>query len=339
MRYLISFIVLLGCNKPYDLKKEEAKYDAYIEALPELKPVAAGSQVELKVRYLSEPRFADLNSDERKKLYSDVSALCEKIYRLKLDISESGSEPLKDFFKRHADRFKTSPIAFPSQAFQISFFAPDRQKRIAETVAATLKKHDKPKIREYLGNVENETEGAKSFLEKLSKIYGEKDLAGKPLLVDENAGDEIYFSYGHWSSLLQGEKDADFILTNGGIMGADNGMPLYVIARGGVTNAFVENNAHRPYQGAGVVGMYPFLSDTPYFSENRGKLSRAEKLEAIAWLWVHELGHLLLKKEENYAFADSVHRAPPKLRYADWVKAVRASSNHRSAEIRPMKKF
>jgi hypothetical protein len=149
----------------------------------------------------------------------------------------------------------------------------------------------------------------------------------------------VWYSYGHWSTLLQGEKEFDFVLTNVGIIGADNGMPLYVVARGGVTSAFVENNAHRPYQGAGVLGMYPFLSDSPFFTAERGALTGAEKEEAIAWLWLHELGHLLLKKEENYTFGDSVHRAPPNLKYYEWVKTVRATKDHRSEKVGVMKKF
>ena len=215
----------------------------------------------------------------------------------------------------------------------------DREKRIAETIATTLKQHDAAKIREYLGADSSLDTLTARFIVTLGKIYSEKDLRGRPLLFGKNRDTEPRYSFGHWSTILQGEKTVDFILTNGGIIGADNGMPIYVIARGGVTSAFVENNAHRPYQGVGVLGLYPFLSDSKFFVERRGALSADEKLEAIAWVWLHELGHLLFKKSENYTFADSVHRAPPDLKYFEWAKRVRASRNHHTNEIANMKKF
>jgi hypothetical protein len=328
-------LLLCFCNRRPDLKKEEARYDAYINALPELKPAAA-PRVTLHVHYVRADNLTGLASDERTQVYRDLIRLAKSVFGIHLDIREGRVSVLPDFFRKVRDRFEKFPVAYPSHAFPVSYFAVDRDERIGKSIAAALAKADPQKVKTYLGNG---PDYAGEFIKKLTAIFSERSHQGIALLSEENMGDEVYFSYGHWSSILQGEKEADFFLTDAGIIGADTGMPLYVIARGGVTSAFVENNIHRPLQGAGVLGLYPFLADTPFFNEQRGKLSRSEKLECITWLWLHELGHLILKKDENYTFEDSVHRAPPNLRYYDWVKKVKQTANHRTKEIPDMKKF
>lgn len=339
MRFLLFPVLLVCCSTAVQMRVQEADYEKYLKALPELKPIAAGTGVSLAVRYVENPDLQTLDAATRAKLYRMVEKYAAEAYKIQLQISEQGAVKIADFFKSVQAWFNESPIGFPAQTYLISWFAMDREQRIAETIAATLKQHDAAKVKEYLGSESGLDTLTSRFIVTLGKIYSEKDLHGRPLLFGKNRETEPRFSFGHWSTILQGEKTVDFILTNGGIIGADNGMPIYVIARGGVTSAFVENNAHRPYQGVGVLGLYPFLAETRFFLEKRGALTPEEKLEAIAWVWLHELGHLLFKKSENYTFADSVHRAPPDLRYYEWAKRVRASRNHHTNEIANMKKF
>lgn len=340
MKYFVSAVLLLAaCAKPVDLKQEEAKYDAYVAALPELKEVPRTGKVVLKVHYVERPQLPALDTSQRENLYRLTEERVKEALGYDLKIEETVVYRAKDFLKAVAPRFKVSPQRYPALAYLISYFAADRDARVLEAIKPALAKHPAERLKEYLGAHAAPDAAAQFFLARLGQIYAEPDFAGKPLLSTANAAEEPLFSYGHWSSILQSEREADFILTNTGIIGADTGMPLYVIARGGVTSAFVENNAYRPYQGAGVIGLYPFLSDGPVFRAERGDLSLEQKLETIAWIWVHELGHLLLKKDENYAFDDSIHRAAPDLRYYEWVKRVKASRNHRSEQIPQMKKF
>lgn len=339
MRYILIVLLIAACGKRVDLKKEGARYDAYLAALPDLRPVPQDQPVELSVLQVRNSRLPDLEAKEVANLYSDVEILAKKVFGYSLRIKTLGSETIESYFDRTRGRLVDFPIAYPAAAFPISYFAKNRDEAISEVFVEIFKNSDKKKIVTYLGKVNDPAQATREFVEKLKGALAGPDLTGRALLSEKNPQDEPYYSYGHWSSILQGEKQADFILTNTGIIGADNGMPLYVVARGGVTNAFVENNAYRPHQGAGVVGMYPFLSDTPYFIEKRGKLSSDEKREAIAWLWLHELGHLLLKKEENYTYLDSVHRAPATLKYSEWVKAIRATQDHHTKNIKEMKKF
>lgn len=339
-RYLVlSVLLIAACKKPLDLKKEEAAYDAYLERLPELRPVPQSQRVNLQVIYVNDPRLPELDAAGRQRVYEAVQILAKRVYGYDLSIVEKKEQNIKSYFSEVSNRFNESPIRFPAVSYLISWFSPQRDALVGETIAAGLKKHSPQKLAEYLGEATAPAAASHKFLQKLDAIYNEPTKNGRPFLSGDNQKDEVQLSYGHWSTILQGEREFDFVLTNTGIIGADNGMPLYVIARGGVTSAFIENNAFRPLQGTGVLGMYPFLSDTPFFLAERGQLTAEQKEETIAWLWMHELGHLLLKKEENYDFSDSVHRASVNLRYYDWVKAVRSTKDHRTDRVGLLKKF
>lgn len=331
--------LLIACSETIDLKKEAEKYDAFIAGLPELKEVPRSQHVVLKVHYVERSRLPALNTSERETLFRLTEDLTRRALGYDIKIEETEVYRARDFMKKIRPRFKLSPQRYPALAYLISYFAFDRDARALAAIRSALEKQPAERLRQYLGNNTTPELATSFFLSQLGQIYAETDFSGKPLLGTANADEEILFSYGHWSSILLSERDADFILTNTGIIGADTGMPLYVIARGGVTSALVENNPYRPYQGAGVIGLYPFLSEGAFFQKARGNLSAEQKLECIAWVWVHELGHLLLKKEENYTFADSVHRSAPDLRYYEWVKKISVSKNHRSEQVATMKKF
>lgn len=340
MKYIVSAALLFAaCSKPVDLKQEEARYDAYIAALPDLKEVPRTGKIVLRVHYVERQQLPALDTSQRENLYRLTEERVKEVLGYDLKIEETVVYRAKDFLKAVAPRFKASPQRYPALAYLVSYFAADRDARVFEAIRSALAKHPAERLRRYLGAYSTPEAATQFFLKRLGQIYSEPDFSGKPILSAANAGEEVLYSYGHWSSILQNEREADFILTNTGIIGADTGMPLYVIARGGVTSAFVENSAHRPYQGVGVIGLYPFLSDGPFFRAERGDLTSEQKLETIAWIWVHELGHLLLKKDENYTFEDSIHRAAPDLRYYEWVRRVKASRNHRSDQVPMTKKF
>lgn len=338
-RVFLLLVLLAACKKPVDLQQEEARYDAYIAALPALRVVPARNPVTLKVHYVERPNLPALDTNQRDDLYRLTEDLTLKVLGYQLKIEETIVFKSSDFLKAMRPRFDVSPQRFPALSYLISYFANDRDQRVRVAVEQALARQPQERVRQYLGENAAAGNAAQFLLERLSAIFGETDFAGRAILSSANSAEEPLFSYGHWSTILQLEREADFILTNTGLIGADSGMPIYVIARGGVTSAFVENNAFRPFQGAGVIGLYPFLADSHLFTQVRGDLTAEQKLEAIAWIWVHELGHLLMKKEENYTFTDSVHRAAPDLRYYEWVKQIRDSKNHHSAQIPVLKKF
>ncbi len=171
---------------------------------------------------------------------------------------------------------------------------------------------------------------------RLNGIYQEKDLKGKPL---SNRRFE-QMSYAHWSVIAYNLKKADFIITNTVIAGADTDMPIYVINRGGVTSAFVENNLYNPYQAAGIFATYQYLSNGSYFSKARGYLPKSLLIKVMAHLFVYELGHFLGRYKEYYNLKRFVHVAPTDLNYRRWYQAIDPKIHPMdSSKLQTLKKY
>ena len=130
-------------------------------------------------------------------------------------------------------------------------------------------------------------------------------------------------SYVHWAVLQYECREADFILTNTMMASADTQMPIYVISRGGITLGNTDNNPYNPYQGTTVVGLFPFLSDAPFFLRQRGALPDDERMEVVATFCMHEFGHLFERCIEYYDHPHCVHVAPPRLDLYQWHREIR----------------
>ncbi|MBI3394619.1 MAG: hypothetical protein HY042_02175 [Spirochaetia bacterium] len=234
------------------------------------------------------------------------------------------------FFAKRQDAFSHPVYSYPAKAWYLDPDAPGTLAEVTQTVTAVVNDKSPELLARYFGVMQGTKESyaqgiTAHFFQKLRMLYAERDLHGKPLYGrDSPAIRRQSLSFPHWTSLALRESDVDFLVTNTALAGPDTGMPLYVINRGGVTTAFVENNKFRPYQAVGVFALYPFLSTGEYFQKERGVFPRAQLLDAGAVLFVHELGHLLLRKAENYTLDGSVFRAPRDLRYVEWAREVKA---------------
>ncbi|MCS6971679.1 MAG: hypothetical protein NZL89_01515, partial [Leptospiraceae bacterium] len=241
MRRHLLFVFLCSCAEKIDLAQEKAEYENYIAALPELRTTPTSEKIQLVVHYVERRHLPTLEPQNRESLYRLTETLTARALGYHIKIEEKAVFESGEFLKRVAPRFQTRPQRYPALAYPIPYFAPDFRERVADTVAAIFRQEPAERIRQYLGRTTAKI-AAEIFRERLAQIYAEPDLAGLPLLGKHNREEEVLFSYGHWSSLLLQESEADFILSNTGIIGADTGMPLYVLARAGVTSALVENN-------------------------------------------------------------------------------------------------
>ena len=103
-------------------------------------------------------------------------------------------------------------------------------------------------------------------------------------------------------------------------------MPIYVTVRGGLTTGLTDNNPRSPYQGATMVGLFPFLSDAPVFLRERGRIPAAELLDVIATFCMHEMGHLFCRYAEYSDHPHCVHVAPLGLDYYNWHRSIVSDS-------------
>jgi hypothetical protein len=121
---LLGLLFVVACKKPIDLKKDEAAYDAYLEALPELRVVPRDKPVLLSVVYVENPHLPKVDIAARQRVYAAVESLAKRVYGFDLKITELRQQTIADFFERAAPRFAESPIRYPAEAFLVSWFAP-----------------------------------------------------------------------------------------------------------------------------------------------------------------------------------------------------------------------
>ncbi|PCI39993.1 MAG: hypothetical protein COB53_02110 [Elusimicrobia bacterium] len=302
----------------------------YAESLPPLEALSHESTYTLRVLYLEDPRLPGPSARERKRLYRKIEILLNAWYSFKVDVKEVRKENLFERFSNDADLFETKKARdfMKANALTISGFG--AKDEILKIIQEDLKRRDEKIIRRYVnlrrGATKRDALNAvyAVFEDRLSRLrntrVGEDD--SETLFNKDSA---ITQSFPHWEIFLSELKEADFVLTNSVIAGPDADMPLYVSIRGGITNGFVTNSTHNAYHAVGVVAMFPFLSDSPFFMQERGKLR--SKMDVLATFWMHELGHFFLRMKEHYGEAGCVHVAPEGLRVYEWHRAIRKTSN------------
>ncbi len=321
----------------------EMAFEEYIESLPALRTLPPDQEYPIAVDYVEDPGLPGLTEGELRQLFQKTELETKNLLGYSVHLTLRARHKADAFVAAKRDRFTHPITSFPVRGWYIDPAAPDLEERVLAAVHRAVKNKSPAILEPYFGkqsgtHIEYEKMITKSFMEKLRAMYAELDPQGKPIGPPQSPRKE-FMSFTHWSAIMSQEKDADFVLANTLIAGPDATMPVYVINRGGVTSAFVDNNPHRPYQGSGMIGLYPFLSKGAFFNAARGPLTMDERIDCIAMIWVHELGHLLLRKAENYTLDGSVFRAPPDLRYKDWTTIVRLRHKKMKDDVPVLTKF
>lgn len=319
-----------GAAESAELKEQKAKFSEYLEKLPPLQEPRKGERYELIVDYIEDPLLPSFEEKELKDLLHRIEDYAREYLKIKLKLRLREKRAIDDFFKAKRTDFEHPFLSYPARAWHIDLVDPAASEKTAAAIREAIRDRPEDLLEEYFGPIPDDREAyvkriQARFDQRLGSIYAEKDSTGKPLFDPRaNPGRREQISFAHWDSILYQEQDVDFYLTNTILAGPDTGMPLYVINRGGVTSGFVENNEHRPYKGVGMIAVYPMLSNGEFFRATRGSWTREEELDCVAFIWLHELGHLLLRKSENYTLEGSIHRAPIDLDYRAWMQAAKA---------------
>lgn len=306
------------------------------QELPPLRELSREKTHELRTLFLEDPRLPTLSADQRQALYSKIEKLARDWYGFDVRLKDLGSRPLSEHFKMHEPTFRKHKEGI--EAATIDASAPDSERQVRETISRDLEHREPAQILRYFGGDKAPKEklverALKRFQTQLREMLDAPMADGKAFQLP---GLGRYHSYPHWTAIQFEEAEADFLLTNTMIVGPDAGMPIYVIARGGVTTGNTNNNPHNAFQGTVMVGLFPFLSDAPYLLRERGALAEGERLDVAASFCMHELGHLLLRYAEHYDHPGCVHVAPKGLDYLAWHRDVRSKGpcrlEHRKLE-------
>lgn len=312
------------------------------DALPLLRPVPKDGTHRLRVLYLEDARAARLTREGRETLYRRVEALTKRWLGYAVRLEEVGARDLRVEFAGDRPAFVSEEqracLAAASLDVQDPRSLPELERLVGAEYAA--------RGAEVFGRLFPETRGltpaeaARTAAAKVRSLNawltGLRTDAG-PLVADD--ADRRLVSTLHWFLYARTRTDADFLLTNTAFLEADATMPIYVMARGGLTTGFVDNNPRAPYGAVGAVSLLPFLGGEELFTPGARPSSPAEKLEAAATMWLHEMGHFLNRYGELYGEAGCIHVAAEGLGYFAWHRAIRKADNRCSRAPATVPKF
>ncbi|MBI5691992.1 MAG: hypothetical protein HZC55_18070 [Verrucomicrobia bacterium] len=292
--------------------------------LPALRELPKEVPYVLRTVYLEDPRLPTWDFAQRSLLYARLEALLAQWFGYTVKITETGRHDLATYFARHGPVFRRHAEMIAKVRIDID--QPGGMERTRQAISMDFRRRELAQIDGYLrlGGARTHTEAVEAAAAQFERNFaeirqirvGDGDTFWSPVRPELN-------SYPHWCALQYDTTEADFILTNTMIVGPDAEMPIYVISRGGITLGNTNNNPHTAFQGTTVVGLFPFLSDAPYFLRERGRIPEAERMEAVAMLCLHELGHLLVRCAEYYDHPHCVHVAPVRLEVLSWYRALK----------------
>lgn len=342
----VFFTMFGNCRgRKQALTDQKKKFNEFVKSMPDLKVLPAGEKYlyKLRVNYIVDPDLPALDISQVEELFRRTTEYTRRLLGYRVEFILTGTEDIYRFFERKKSDLEDPVFSYPARAWYLDPEAKDLRERVKNVVNSALKKMNKkdPAIAlQYFGEAPAGTGQADFvtdvFFKRMRGVLSGTDLRGRPLSAHKR---KHHFSFAHWDSLIWQEKEVDFYLVNSMMAGPDTGMPFYVINRGGITSGFVENNPHRPYQAAGVMMLHQFLGQSDYLKKVRGERTLDQTLTSIAVMWVHELGHFLARKEENYTLDGSVHRAPIALDYWSWAQNVLANHKKVTGRIGTLKKF
>jgi len=307
---------------------DEQAFDTYYENIPELKPLDKSKVYTIRVLRVKDNRLPDWSSSEYEELYREIEKGVKKYLGYRIQMKEVGQKEIVSFFASFSETFMQPPFRFWVGNHYLRLDLEEDRKRLRETISSEIQKRSPQVVRNYIP--ENRRREVDTFEKTVDFFYneflqkhieiGKTDTFEKTPLRDGVY--EITQQYMYWSALLMNLREADFVITNSIIAGADDGMPIYVINRGGVTSALTENNIHNELQGTIGMTLFPFISNEEFFLVARGSIPKHRVVYIVAMMAVHEFGHLLGRYREYYDQPGTPYNAPRGLAYYDWYRKI-----------------
>lgn len=295
------------------------------EAPAALRDLPADRDYEIRTLYLEDARLPTLDASQRSELYRKLERLLQEWYGYRVVLRDLGKRGIEEYFAGESVHFTRNAARIRN--LDLNAADPADENRIRAAIAMDLLFRELSQIESYFGGtaLTSKSDAVERALRQFQRLNGEIRAITLP---DggrfQTAATARFNSFAHWEALLTHAREADFIITNSVIAGADTAMPIYVVARGGVTGGVTCNNPHNTYQSAAMVGLFPFLSNAPFFQRERGEIPPKEMLDVIATFTMHEFGHLFLRVAEYYDHPHCVHVSPRGFTYLPWHRAIRA---------------
>ena len=198
--------------------------------LPPLRVLPQDRSYELRVLYLEDRRLPTLTAARRRDLYAKIECLLNDWYGYRATLREVDRRNLSDYFSAQERVFAGYADLDHQEALAL--------KHLRDTIARDFRARPLPLIERYLQTSPLTSKTAaieiaqQRFQQKLTELR-EAPLADDSPFFD--ADQPRLSSFPHWGVLTAEITEADLVFTNSMIAGADTTMPIYVIARGGLT--------------------------------------------------------------------------------------------------------
>jgi len=285
-------------------------------------------KAKLSIAYIVNPRLPQLSESEIQQIIKKTSQLSLSRFSLQIEIESFETLSIQQWIDPYIteimadNRVKNYMLKAENgskKPLYNGFLESFRGMPLKEIIQAVKNQPNSQEIDLTQNKKEILWQLAELHLDKLIKIKAIQLADGKSLLQDD-----FYNEYMVWDYILEHQHQYDLVITNQLLASAEAYYPtVHSSMRGGITSGFAGRSQGK-LGGTVVITTYPFISQANFFKKARGQsYNQQEIIEMIAFITLHEFGHLFKYSPHYYDHPSCVMRPTPGLFYKEWMIEVK----------------
>jgi len=273
------------------------------------------------------PRFDSITDIEYANILYRTKEICHKHFKVDLRYTRTSKRHITDYFAPYANFIKNDKKVRTNRL-------PITNESIHKLAWALIDKNSdttRDKIIKAVNNQEGAelidlTDSKEGILRQVAALHINKLIYIKDIICSDNRPlilDDLYNEFMSWDFISEHQNDFDLIITNQPIISAESYAPaIHSSMRGGITSGFSSSSPSK-LGGMIIVSTFPMTITTDYFVKARGRhYDEVTKIESIAMIAGHELGHVLEYWGHEYEHPGCIMRPTPGLKYAEWANEI-----------------
>ena len=218
-------------------------WDAFDAQLAPLRPITKDTVHVLRVKRIVDRRLANLTDNEYRQLYQKIRQLTESYLGYRVQLKDTGEGEIISFFSKYAEIFDQPHFAYRLGALYLDLDLAEDRQALKKTIGRQIDQQPWDVIVRYIAPqdraaVRTPSDAAaylyRDFLQKHREI-GHIQVAQGDIFRSKTY--EFTQHYAAWTAVQHVVPDAELLITNTMIAGADADMPLYVLKRGALPAA------------------------------------------------------------------------------------------------------
>ncbi len=290
--------------------------------------------VHIRVAQVINPRFPSLKYSEIKAALQAASLLIKEHFNIKVAFQYQKKVSIQDFF-----RYLPVSIQKLKQGEIINFRDGINTKELAFMVSSIEKS-----IQKMSKNIEELYQFAKPYLTikpegkinyhnlsvALAKTLKTRLSLWQKIKAKDGQGvinADKYNEWVWWDNIGYGFVPYDLIISNQLVASVEKyGMDIHSALRGGISNGTTSYSRSANYGSYSFVSTFPLLNDYPIIQllRKQKSLTETDKINYLAIIITHELGHQLFHYGHPYGKNECVMSPMPLIDYRQWQKGLDA---------------